>query len=94
MTDSASNTPTGQPAHSGATDNAAKPEASLTEQQLSTVRVGSRLVHTPTQTEFTVLCNCPSSRPTHHTLRFVKQNKHIFALPTSNPATGASNGAS
>jgi hypothetical protein len=48
-------------------------------------KVGTRLIYTPTQLIFTVLCNCPQSSPRFQTKRFIEAHRHLYDLPSQAP---------
>lgn len=44
--------------------------------------IGQKMIHLPTNTVFTVLCSCASSRPRHHTRRHIMNNPHDYRPAT------------
>lgn len=50
-------------------------------------QIGTKLIHVPTHTLFTVLCSCPSSKPEHHTRRYIQRHPDLYRLPTQEELT-------
>lgn len=52
------------------------------------VRINDLMVYIPDNEVFKVLCSCPSSRPIHHRLAWVKKNPAQYRHPTQEERDG------